>query len=268
LEEAEIPIDFIAGTSFGSIIGALYSIHRNADTVEKEIRKYLASPIFKEVREDIECMDGNNHNTFWGKVQNTLKKGYFYTVALYRKAIITPESFVANIKTLVNDYSFKDMCIPFKCMSVDLISGNPIIFSDGDLVRALQASCATPGFFPPVEMHKMLLVDGGVAEMIPVGVAKTFNPDYIIGSDITINIETIFDPQKDLTNWLDVVSRSYAVTRDFLNMYESKEIDCIIKPDIGACAWYDFEPVDNYIKKGYDAAIDMIPKIKKDIFWF
>jgi len=268
LAESNIPIDFIAGASFGSIIGALYSICMDATETEDRLRDYVQSPVFQEVKEEIESLENDKTRTFLEKIQSTIKKGYFYTRAIRRNALITPEDFVANIKELINDYSFDDMHIPFKCLSVDIITGNPIVLSDGDLCTALQASCATPGFFPPVSMHDMLLVDGGIAEMVPVYLARTFNPDYIIGVDITRDIIPIEDPEGEIAHSLDIVFRSYDITRDFLNVYETKEIDCIIRPDIGSYNWSDFDSFDIYIEEGYRAAMAKIKTIRNAIYWF
>ncbi|MBN2297537.1 MAG: patatin-like phospholipase family protein, partial [Deltaproteobacteria bacterium] len=164
LKEENIPVDCIVGISFGAIIGAMYSLYLDIDEVEKRLKEYMNSPLFQETRRDMELPQPDMARTFLEKIQSTIKQGYFFTRALSRKSVVTPETFVLHMKELVGDHTFADLKIPFKCSSVDLITGNPIIFTDGDLFMALQASCATPGFFPPVSMHGMLLVDGGVAE--------------------------------------------------------------------------------------------------------
>jgi len=268
LAESDIPIDFLAGASFGSIIGALYSICMDATETEDRLRNYMQSPVFKEVKEEIESLENDKTRTFLEKIQSTIKKGYFYTRAIRRSALITPEDFVANMKELIKDYTFDDIHIPFKCLSVDIITGNPIVLSDGDLCTALQASCATPGFFPPVSMDGLLLVDGGVAEMVPVGLAKTFRPDYIIGVDVARDIIPIEDPENEIAHSLDVVFRSYDITRDFMNVYIFKETNCMIRPNIGSYDWSDFDSFDIYIEEGYRAAMAKIKAIKNAIYWF
>jgi NTE family protein len=267
LHEADIPIDGIAGVSFGAIVGALYSIYTDVDTVEARLKEYMDSPVFKEAEREIESLDTDRSRSFFEKIQATIKKGYFYTMALYRKSLLTPESFVMNMKELVGDLAFSHTKIPFKCQAVDLITGNPIVFSDGDLCAALQASSAVPGFFPPVIMHTMLLVDGGVAEMIPVHLARTFKPDYIIGVDVHKDIEPIEDPDNELGHSFDVVFRSYDITRDFMDIYLTQELDTVICPELGTHTWYDFASFDTYVQAGYKAAQAKIPEIRRRIFW-
>ena len=266
LAEEGIPIDGIAGISFGAIVGALYSLHLDIGTVQEKLREYLKSPLFQETEREMEVPDPDRALGFLERLQSTIKKGYFYTRALSRTSVITPESFVLHMRELVGDHVFTDLNIPFHCSSVDLITGGPIIFSDGPLVTALQASCATPGFFPPVSLHGMLLVDGGVAEIVPVFLAKTFRPDFIIGVDVSREIEPISE-QGQIHHSLDVVFRSYELTRDFINVYTSRELDVVIRPQIGSSDWSDFKFFDHYVEEGYKAAKARMADIRKKIFW-
>lgn len=205
--------------------------------------------------------------SFLEKIQATIQKGYFFSRALRRQSVVTPEAFVLHMRDLVADHDFCELSIPFRCSSVDLLTGNPIIFSDGPLLTALQASCATPGFFPPISLHGMLLVDGGVAEMMPVHLARSFCPDYTIGVDVTREIEPIIEEQ-DLHHSLDVVFRSYDITRDFTGVYTTRELNCVIRPNIGACHWSDFQFFDLYVQEGFKAAQAKVPEIRKRVFWF
>lgn len=267
LIDGGIPIDGIAGISFGAIIGALYSLYLDIEVVQQKLREYMESPLFQETSREMQMPHEDRSLSFLERIQSTIKKGYFFTRALSRTSVITPEAFVLHMKELVRDHDFLDLNIPFKCSSVDLLTGDPIIFSDGMLVTALQASCATPGFFPPVKLHGMLLVDGGVAEMMPVFLARSFKPDYVIGVDVTREIEPITE-ETDIHHSLDVVFRSYDITRDFTRLYTSKEVDCIIRPNIGLYHWADFKHFDFYVHEGCKAAQAKIDNLRKNIFWF
>jgi NTE family protein len=265
LAEEGIPIDGIAGISFGSIIGALYSLHLDIGVVQEKLREYVASPLFHETEREMSVPDPEKANGFLEKLQSVIRKGYFYSKALSQRSMITPAAVAFHMNELVGDHDFIDLNIPFCCSSVDLITGEPIVFSQGPLTTALQASCATPGFFPPVSLHGMLLVDGGVAEMMPVFLAKSFKPDFIIGVDVTREIEPC--EQTDIHHSLDVVFRSYEITRDFINVYTSKELDLVIRPQIGTCSWADFKSLDRYAEEGYKAAKARIPELRSRLFW-
>lgn len=262
-----IPIDGIAGISFGSIVGALYSLYLDIDMVQEKLQEYMESPLFLQTSRDMELPHEDRSLSFLERIQSTIKKGYFFTRALSRTSMITPEAFVLHMKELVRDHDFLDLNIPFKCSSVDLLTGDPIIFSDGNLVTALQASCATPGFFPPVKLHGMLLVDGGVAEMVPVFLAKSFKPDFIIGVDVNREIETIIE-ETDIHHSLDVVFRSYDITREFTRVYTSKEVDFVIRPNSGSGHWSDFKHFEFYVQEGYQATQARVDELRRSIFWF
>jgi len=266
LKESDIPLDYIVGISFGAIIGAMYSLYLDVDEVQRRLEDYMHSPLFQETKREMEVPEPDKSLTFFEKIQATIKQGYFYTRALRRRSVVTPETFVLHMKELVGDHTFADLKIPFKCMSVDLITGNPIIFNEGDLCTALQASCATPGFFPPLKYRGMLLVDGGVAEMIPNYMAKTCKPDYLIGVDVTRNIDVV-DEEQDIHHSLDVVFRSYDITREYMDVYVTRDIDCVIRPDIGSYNWTNFECFDLFLEKGHLAASQKISELKKSIFW-
>jgi len=213
----------------------------------------------------MELPEADKSRSFLERIQSTIKQGYFYSRALWNKSFITPETFVAHMKHLVGDKKFSDLLIPFKCTSVDLVTGDPIIFTQGDLYTALSASCATPGFFPPLKMHGMLLVDGGVAEMIPCYTAKTFNPDYIIGVDVSRSIDPI-DEDVDIHHSMDVVFRSFDISKEFMNVYIAKELDCLIRPDVGSYPWSDFDHFDLFVESGYRSTLEKVEQIRKSIF--
>jgi len=267
LAESGIPIDCIAGISFGAIVGALYSLHHDISEVEVKLREYMRSPLFLETKRSMEISEPDKSRSFFERIQSTIKQGYFYSRAMLNKSLIAPETFIMEIQALVGETSFRDLKIPFKCCSVDLVSGNPIIFNEGDLYTALLASCAAPGFFPPVRMHGMMLVDGGVAETIPCYTARTFHPDFLIGVDVSRNIEPI-DGETDLHHSLDVVFRSYDISREFMNVYLAREMDCMIRPEVGSYPWFDFEHFDLFVEEGYRAAMRKVTSIRKKISWF
>jgi NTE family protein len=267
LTEAGIPIDAVAGVSFGAIVGSLYCIYKDMNEVGDRIMEYMKSPFFQDAHKEITSLERGAAHSFFERIQATFKKGYFYTKAINNLSILTQESFVMNISTLCDNKTFADMKIPFKCQATDLITGNPIVFSEGNLCTALQASSAIPGYFPPINMHDMLLEDGGVAEMLPVHLAKTFNPDYIIGVNVRKAIEPLADVDNEITNTFDVIFRSYDITRDFMDIYLCRELDCIITPDIHSQHWYDFGHYEHFVTQGYKAAKAKIKEIIDDIYW-
>ncbi len=267
LKEKGVPIDAIAGVSFGAIVGALYSVYLDVDLVERKLKEYVNDPLFRDTAPEMNQRQADQSRSFLERIQGTIKQGYFFSRALSRTSLVTPEDFVGNMRKLLGDLSFADMQLPFRCQSVDLLTGAPVVHSDGDLLLALTASCAAPGFFPPVEHAGMMLVDGGIAEMVPHHLAQTFSPDYVIGVDVTRNLEVISDPASDIHHSLDVVFRSYDITRDYMNVYVDRTFDCIIRPQVGSYSWVNFEYFDAYVEAGYNAALDKASIINHKVHW-
>ena len=108
LKEEDIAVDFIAGISFGAIIGAMYSLYLDVNEVEKRLRDYMESPLFQETRREMELPEPDKATTFLEKIQSTIKQGYFFTRALSRKSFVTPETFVLHMKELVGEHTFAD----------------------------------------------------------------------------------------------------------------------------------------------------------------
>jgi len=106
LKEENIPVDYIAGISFGAIIGAMYSLYLDIDEVEKRLREYMLSPLFQETKRDMELLQPDMASSFLEKIQSTIRKGYFFTRALSRKSFVTPETFVLHMKELVGEHTF------------------------------------------------------------------------------------------------------------------------------------------------------------------
>jgi len=103
--------------------------------------------------------------------------------------------------------------------------------------------------------------------MIPCHTAKTFHPDYLIGVDVSRSIDPI-DEEEDIHHSLDVVFRSYDISREFMNVYIARDMDCMIRPAIGSYPWSDFEHFNLFVEEGYRAARDKVPAIRKRVFWF
>jgi len=136
----KIPIDFIAGTSMGSIVGAAYASGMSAKEIEKEITK----------------------TNFQKLIDFSLPK----------KGLIVGNKIEKFLRKLLKDKDFSDLSIPLSVIATDLNKGKMVEFNKGDLTNAVRASISIPGVFHPVEMKDMLLVDGGLTNPIPVDIVR------------------------------------------------------------------------------------------------
>lgn len=153
VEEAGIPIDYIVGTSIGSIIGGLYSVGYRAQQ-----------------------LDSLFINMDWEQLFSGSLTGTQQVSDVFEAWLNLPDS-----------VDFDSLPIPFRCVATDIITTQEVIISRGNVAKAMRASMAIPGAFKPVKWDDMLLVDGGMHNNLPVDIAKEMGADVIIAIDLTQN---------------------------------------------------------------------------------
>lgn len=147
----------IAGTSIGSIAGALYL------TQTEEVMAELASHLD------------------WKRVAQL-----FFEVGIPRSGLISGKNMIHFLKDVIPARSFSDLPIPFAAVATDLTSGEEYVFEEGDLFRAIRSSVAIPGMFTPVHYQQMQLIDGGLLNPLPVDVCRKMGADYVIAVDVNL----------------------------------------------------------------------------------
>ena len=187
MEENHIPVDRIAGTSMGSIIGAMYATGMSPAEIQKFAEKvdwdeaFLPEPVYtrlsyrrKQDRRDfqINAPLGLKHGL---NGPNGFNPGH--GVGLLLDRIAFPESGIA---------SFDDMPIPFRCVATDMLSGEGVVLRDGSLAQAVRASMAIPGVFTPVEINGRVLADGGMIQNIPVETVLAMQAEAVIAVELRL----------------------------------------------------------------------------------
>ena len=236
-EEYGLTPDYIAGTSMGSIVGALYSCGLYVDDLIQIAKQFD----FKKV-----C----GFNPF-----NALKNGAFSTVKL--------ENF---IESFVGKTTFNDTQIPFKCTSVDLLTGEPYILETGCLVEAIRASSAIPGIFKPIEKDGKVLVDGGILNNVPYDVVKEMGANFVIAVDVA----GVYPKNPKLDSVGRIIFSSIHLYQSKFEEYREKAnkklVDQMIKVDV-PIAGEDFskENIEKAIKFGEIAARRQIKTLLRKI---
>ncbi len=182
LERAGIPIDIITGTSMGSIIGGLYSIGYNANTIDSLVRKMDWTFLLTD-KDDLSNQsleDREKQNTYILSV-NTSNKG-----DVNAGGIIKGQNLFALFQRLCTGYIdsldfSRDLPIPFACVATNIMDNSEVVFHSGYLPKAMRASMAIPAAFSPVRIDDMVLVDGGLRNNYPVDVARDMGADLVIG---------------------------------------------------------------------------------------
>lgn len=251
LEKNHIPVDRVAGTSMGAIIGAMYATGMSPE----EIQKFAAAipwddvmrpePTYqslayrrKQDRRDYQIAAplGVKHGL---RAPNGFSSGQEVDLLLDR--IAYPESEVHN---------FDDLPIPFRCVATEMQSGNRVVLGGGSLAEALRASMAIPGEFTPVEMNGQILADGGMVENIPVETVRSMDADVVVAVDLRLPLGT----HEELDSLTGVLTRAISVMILQNERMSLEKANAVVTVETGNIGLNDYDKLPELIKLGYESA--------------
>jgi predicted acylesterase/phospholipase RssA len=258
LEDNNIKIDYIVGTSIGAIIGGLYCAGYSTDQIDSIFTNVDLQSIFKIQQPN------NRENTFFN--QKKIEDRSILTLRFNNFKFIRPEAFSEG--DVVNDFfqthitnseffyvnDFDSLKYPFRAIATDLASGQSVALKSGNLARAMRASSTFPITYAPVRIDDMILIDGGVMANVPVRFAKDFNPDIIIAMDATTPIhkpEVLNSPLKMLDQTISISMENFA-------KLDAQLADILIVPQIDKQYYLDFSNVKDLIDIGYSATQEVL----------
>jgi NTE family protein len=262
MEEAKIPIDFIAATSMGAIIGGLYASGYSVAEIE--------SIAYNTDWDELLSLSDEAKRSDLALDQKLAADWSFVVVRFDGLQPVLPHA-VSNGQRLTNflsekslqalyhpNPSFDHLKIPFRAVTTDLISGKRIVLASGSLASALRATSTVPLLFNPVEKDSMQLIDGGLVTNIPVDVAKDAGCDLVIAVNSTSGLR-IADELKAPWQTADQIM---GIMMQRSNEEQLKLADIVITPDIGRHLSSDFSGLDSLIAKGYRAAQERVDSLR------
>ncbi len=251
MEEHHIPIDYIAGTSMGGLVGGVYATGHNA----AEMRQIVNGIPWDEVMagqtpfDDLAFRRKEDARDYPNSLEFGLRKGVQFPegfnsgqqVSLVLDKVAAPYS---EIK------SFNDLPTPFACVATDLVTEKPKVFRSGSLSLALRSTMSLPGIFTPVRTKDAIYADGGLLNNIPVNVAKE------MGADLTVAIhlsEAPMLPNANLSTF-SVLGQSLSVMISANELQNMENADILVSVPVQKWGALSFDAADAIIKAGYDAA--------------
>jgi NTE family protein len=262
LEDLKIPIDCIAGTSMGAVVGGLYASGMNAAQIEETLRSVDWQEAFRDAppRRDLAYRRKQDDRNFLVRLPLGLKHGHI----LLPKGFIQGQKLQETLRQLTlpfsNSTDFDLLPTPFRAVATDLVNGNVVMLDKGDLAIAMRASISAPGLFAPVESQGRLLVDGGLAENLPVDVAREMHPDVLIVSDVSFPLL----PRDRLDSALSISNQMLAilVRKDADRQRASLGAkDILIEPSLGPASSTNFSVPGSTIAAGENAARAELAKL-------
>ncbi len=262
LEDLKIPIDCIAGTSMGAVVGGLYASGMSAHDIDKTMRSVDWQEAFRDAppRRDLAFRRKQDDRNFLVRLPLGLKHGQI----LLPKGFIQGQKLQETLRQLTlpfsNSTDFDTLPTPFRAVATDLETGGAVLMDKGDLAIAMRASISAPGVFAPVEHEGRLLVDGGLAENLPINVARAMNADILIVSDVSFPLQD----RAKLDTALTISNQMLAIlVRKDSDRQKSTlgPQDVLIEPILGTTTPTDFTTADRTIVRGEEAARIAIPKL-------
>ncbi len=232
LQEEQVPIDLVVGTSIGSIAGAFYCAGIPVEKIES---------LAKEIN--------------WKTVSNF---GVPSIISMFlNEKLLSNKQMEEFIHDNIGDMRFDQLKTPLICVATDLNTGERVLLREGSVSFAARASATMPGFFQPVEYRQRYLVDGGLAENVPVGVAKLFNPDVIIAVAVSADIT-----KNTTDNVFSTLLQAIYIQGSALDQEHLRLADVIIRPSVGEMSSADLKNAYKTIDKGFIATKFALRNIK------
>ncbi len=228
LEKDDIPIQAIAGTSAGSIVGALYA----AGMPLAEIKHVLLHARWRDI----------------------------LSFTIPKRGLISSEGIYRFMDSVLPVKKFSSLRIPFAAVASDLMTAEKVVLASGSVARAVQASCSLPVIFTPVESNRRILVDGGVASQVPV---RTVREDLGAGSVVAVNVNFRAFETESLDSVIKIATHLSMMWASRNAREEEKLADVVIQVDAKGISLYDLSKAEELLRRGRKATEDRLPEIRR-----
>ncbi len=231
LEQERIPIDRVAGTSVGALIGALYADSGSVVDLEFTSVQVAAEDIFDRS-----------------------------TLAFFSGGFVKGERIERFLETHLKHKTIEGFVVPYAAVAVDLRTGETVAFRQGPAARAVHASAAIPGVFVPVVIDGRTFVDGGVTDPVPVNAVRAMGAEVVIAVAIPAGV-----PTRPPSNPFEVAIQSSVIMAGEVGRCKLKDADVVVTPDVGGVAFDDFSQKKRLFEAGMAAARAALPAIRSAI---
>jgi len=248
LEREKIPIDMIAGTSAGALIGALSACGHSAREMEKIVREW-----------------------------DWKQRAQMIDLSLPKSGFIAGKKVTGFLRSIIGDASFSDLKVPFACVATDITTGEEIVIDKGSVLEAVRTSISLPVIFTVVKKKGRYLVDGGLVDPVPVDIMKVMGADFVIAINVLSHLDRarervyIEDPAVEEAptskepNLFSILMKMTSIPTSQVIEDSLKGADVVIEPKVEHIGLGDFHRAEESILAGGLAAIDAVPQIKRKL---
>lgn len=222
LEEAGWKPDLVVGASMGAIIGALYCSGMTPE----------------QIREEVETWD-------------QIKFARMATPTFSVQALLSGRGLINYLKRLIGDLDFADLKIPLAIVATDSHTGRKVVITSGSVAGAVRGSASILGVFTSHPFKDTHIVDGGLAEPLPVRTAVELGADFVVAVDVLGELPRSYSSEAPMFR---VYMKSVAMYQRALTRLATEQADMVIQPDMGDVTWADFKRGKVAVQRGYEAA--------------
>jgi NTE family protein len=255
LDEMHVPVDAIAGTSMGAVVGGLYASGMSGAEIETLIRSVNWQDAFRDrpPREELGFRRKQDERNFLVRFALGVKDtGFVLPPGLVQGQKL--EQVLRNAALPVAEIQrFDRLPIPFRAIATDLETGQPVVMDSGDLVTAMRASMSAPGVFSPAQRDGRMLVDGGLVDNLPIDTARAMGVDVLIVVDVSFPLYQ----RAELTSPLEVTNQAFAILIRSRTLEEREKLrptDIVLDPALGRFTSADFSRVPEALRAGEESA--------------
>lgn len=242
LKEASIPVDMIAGTSMGAMVGACFAKDGEIDAIEVLALKM-----------------------HWRQLTRLLDP----KLNFFKKGLVHGKKIEEQLFSLIGDIEFQDLKIPLAVVATDINTGEEVVIREGSVIEAVRASISLPGIFMPVRCGGRCLVDGSLTNPVPVDILSDMGAKFIIA------VNVLSEPQKrkaasvdpnsvpQIPNMLNALLQSLYIMVYEIAKPKIIKADIVINPDVSKMEAFEFHKKQEAIVAGYNATRDALPEIRR-----
>jgi len=263
LERQRVPVDCIAGTSMGALVGGLYASGLSAEAIETEMRALDWPRMFNDRLE-------RPQRSFRRKRDDDLalvpgKPGIGNDGIKLAAGVLSGERVMLLLERLTQPVAtradFDALPIPYRAVATDLNTGAAVVLAEGNLAQAMRASMSIPGLFKPVILGERVLVDGGLANQVPVDVVRAMGADIVIAVDVGTPLAAL-DETADLFQIIDQISSFMTVGSTQAQVATLGERDVLVRPALGSeVLTGDFDKLDLALRIGEQGLDEVRPRL-------
>lgn len=257
LHDREIEVNRVVGVSIGSLAGAMYAFNPDIKQTIAKALGYLLSESFQTHQRTLfgarpGAEDENTGGVFawYSRVMKYLRANRTWHRAVTQPSLLPGVVLDDVVTHLLPDADIADAKIPLSIVAIDLHSGHQVVLERGSVRKAVRASAAIPGIFPPVHWDEMLLSDLGTFCSLPTVIARSYGNGPVVGVDVSSSIQHL----THCDTALDVLMRMDEIGEALFRKHVTAAADFIIRPAVSHAEWFDFSNPEMLINQGRKAA--------------